>query len=303
MYKDALKMTGLSPKEAEIYEVLLDLGEGRVSQIYKKTPYKRSLVYNLLDDLVKKGLVLKLEKPKKVAVFRVEHPQKMGELIESQEKKIRYFKRSLDEVMPQLISNYNLAFNKPGIRFFEGIEGAKKVAWDSLTAEGEILSYVDNEAVNKLIPEINEGYRKKRKKRKIIKKMIALDGKYIRERVKKFDPEISQVRVIPSEKYNFSVVMQIYDNKVSYITLGEDREKIVGIIIEDQFISKMHKTLFEYSWRKADSIMKKDSTQEGEIEKQEKVKVRLAGKEERKNSSEDEELDEDGFKKNDSYWA
>lgn len=306
MYKEALKMSGLSPKEAEIYEVLLQMGEGKASEIYKKTPYKRSLVYNLLDELVQKGLVLKLEKPGKVAVFRLDHPQKMGELVEAEEKKIRYFKRSLDELMPQLVSSYNLAFNKPGVRFFEGVEGAKKVAEDSLTAKTEIYSYVDNQAVNKLIPEINEGYLKKRKERGIIKKIITLDSEYIRKRVKKFDPKITKTRVIKGG-YDFSVVMQIYDNKVSYITLGEDREKIVGIIIEDKFISKMHKTLFEYAWNKAENVMGDSETQKKEIEDKKDLlfsdKTKLAQKEETKNSSKDEGLDEDGFERNDTYWS
>lgn len=298
MYKEALGMAGIGPKEAEIYEVLLEMGQGTASQIYKKTPYKRSLVYNLLGELVEKGLILKIEKPGKVAVFRLEHPQKMSELIESQEKKIRYFKRSLDELMPQLVSSYNLAFNKPGIRFFEGVEGAKKVAEDSLTAKSEIYSYVDNEAVNRIVPEINIGYLKKRKERGIVKKMITFDSEYIRKRVKSFDPEISKVKIIPSGEYNFSVVMQIYDNKVSYITLGEDREKIVGIIIEDQFISRMHKSLFEYAWSQAKDVPGFPA----EKPKVPEIETKLAVHQNKKETDEVSD-DEDVKDKKDDYWS
>jgi hypothetical protein len=45
---------------------------------------------------------------------------------------------------------------------------------------------------------------------------------------------------------HFQSVMQIYDNKVSYITLTDDY--LVGIIITDQYIADTHKYLFESLW-------------------------------------------------------
>jgi len=42
-------------------------------------------------------------------------------------------------------------------------------------------------------------------------------------------------------------VIPTLENKISYITLKEN--SMIGIIIEDPFIYKMHKTLFEYLWQ------------------------------------------------------
>ena len=41
--------------------------------------------------------------------------------------------------------------------------------------------------------------------------------------------------------------MQIYDNKISYLTLSD--KEMIGVIIEDKYIYKMHKDLFEYMWK------------------------------------------------------
>ena len=46
--------------------------------------------------------------------------------------------------------------------------------------------------------------------------------------------------------------MQIYDGKISYISLSEGQ--MIGTIIEDQAIYKMHKALFDFTWSRAENI-------------------------------------------------
>ena len=58
--------------------------------------------------------------------------------------------------------------------------------------------------------------------------------------------EMTETRFIPCDQAPFSTVMQIYDNKVSYSTLGG--ESLIGVIIEDPRIYTMHRTLYDYLW-------------------------------------------------------
>ena len=249
MYEKFLVSSGLSEKEAQIYEIMLEMGQAMASDIYKKSPFKRGLVYKILQQLTEKGLITKKEYPGKITLFRVEHPYKISEMIENKENKINYSKKSLEELMPQLVSNYNLAFNKPGIKFYEGEEGIKKVLADTLTAKDVIYTYADIEAVVKYTEQINQEYIKKRDKLHINKKVITINSPYAQNFFKNYHKDITDTRFIDHETYPFSSVMQIYDNRVAYISLSE--KDLIVVLISDKNIYQMQKSLFEFNWKYA----------------------------------------------------
>jgi sugar-specific transcriptional regulator TrmB len=249
MYEQSLIQAGLYLEQAQIYELLLKNGPLPAGKISKKTSITRSLVYKILDDLMSMNLVEKQDEPKKVAIFKPLHPYKLQELAEKKEKQAKNAQMVLAETLPYLVSEFQLLQEKPDIRFYEGEEGIKRVVFDSLTAKDGIYSYIDNEAVNKYFPKINTEYVKKRIELGIKKKMITIDGNFIRSRASQYDPNFTEIRLIDGNQYPFYTVMQIYNNKVSYITL--DAKKMIGIIIEDRHIASMHKGIFEFNWSKA----------------------------------------------------
>jgi len=170
----------------------------------------------------------------------------LEELFEEREKTIKQDKKSFESSLPELISAYNLASNKPGVRFFEGSEGFKTVLFDTLKSRTEIYTFVDSESVRhqKEMKIINEEYVKKRKKTGIKKKLI------VPETAKKYFPKLktdfTEIRFLKEKFYPFQSSLQIYANKVSFQTL--DEENSISILIEDKNIYKMHKLLFEYIW-------------------------------------------------------
>lgn len=248
MYEQHLQQAGLNKEQAEIYEILIKNGPLKAGKISQKTTLKRGLVYKILDQLLDFGLIEKKEEAGKPTVFIPAHPLKLKELSEKREQKAKDAQLALSGILPSIVSDFNLVSGQPGIQFFEGVEGVKKISDDSLTAKTEILSYVDNEAVNKYIGNINQEYRLKRDKLKIKKRMITIDSEYIQKRKNEFDRQTTDIHLIESNEYPFSTIMQIYDNKISYITL--DPKKMISVLIEDEHIVKMHKTLFEYMWSK-----------------------------------------------------
>ena len=250
-YLQTLVAAGLEPDQAQVYEILLKSGPLKAGKIAQKSPLKRGLVYKILDELVSLGLVIKNEPSGKVATFEPAHPLKIKEFAESREAKLKTAQLALDGIIGQLTSDYNLTLGKPGIQFYEGKEGVSRVANDSLGSKTEILSYLDNEAINKYIPDINKDYIQKRNRMKIAKRMIAVNSQYVRDRAKQFNKSTTQIRVI-EKGYPFATVMQIYDGKVSYITL--DNKKMVGVIIADPHIYQMHKILFDFTWTHAKPI-------------------------------------------------
>jgi len=239
-----LKEIGLSEKEAKIYQILLKIGVSPANKLILEAEMPRGTVYEILNELTNKGLVEQFEDKKKTH-FRVKHPFALKSYLADEIGKIKQAETKLESVLPDFLSIYNLTQNRPGVEFYEGLIGVKKVAMDSLTSQTEIYSYIDNEAVNKFINDINNEYIKKRKKLGIKKKMLTLNNAYIREHAKSFDKDITEIRII-NAKYPFATVMQIYDNKISYMTLTD--EKMIGVIISDPSIYQMHKSLFEFAW-------------------------------------------------------
>ena len=251
MNNQFLEQIGLTKDQASVYEAIIMAGTIPARVICQKVGIKRGLTYKIIDQLIDLGLIEKREEDGRITLFRSAHPSKLNGLLEKKQQEVKNAEISFNLILPSLISNYNLNTGKPNVELYEGMEGIIKVADDSLTSITEIYSFIDNEAVNKYAPEVNAEYVRRTKNEKIKKKMIAIDSQYIRERVNKFDPNLTEVRVI-DKNFGFSTVIQIYDNKISYITLEESRR--IGVIVEDLEIYKMHKTLFEYIWEKAEQI-------------------------------------------------
>ncbi|MCR4280048.1 MAG: hypothetical protein NUV82_01325 [Candidatus Komeilibacteria bacterium] len=247
MYEDSLSQTGLTEDQAIIYEILLKNGPLRASRVAQKSPLKRALVYKLLNELVEMGLADKEDEPGQVAIFGPLHPTNIEERVEKWENRARNARTDINQVKPLLVSDFNLQSGKPNIRFYEGEEGIKKVWWDTLRAEGEILTYGDLEVLATKFESLNKQYYRERAKRELKKRAITNDSEFNRAFLARYDQSLTETRLIKNFPANFSAtIMQIYDNKVSYTTLTE--KGMIGLIIDDHHIAAMQKTLFEFNW-------------------------------------------------------
>ena len=249
--ENILIQAGLSEEQALIYEALIDRGPQKASNLSTWTGVKRGLTYKILEQLESMGLVEKKGGDGTIATFFPNHPQALMGSIERKEQQLKLTKETLGFALGELSSKFNLLTGKPNVLFFEGKEGVGKVIRDSYTSKDEILTYADNEAMNKYYPELYKENVATRKKLKVKKRIISIDTPYIHELAKNDDPEITKRRLVNSTDH-FATVMQIYDNKVTYITL--DPDKSIGVVIEDASIYKMHKTLFEALWENAKQI-------------------------------------------------
>jgi sugar-specific transcriptional regulator TrmB len=241
---------GLTEDETKIYSSLIEGGLMPARMISLKSNIGRQLTYKILDDLIKKGIVEKRE-TEKITLFAPVHPSQLKVLFNNKKKEIEQIEKQLDESLGLMVSKYNLFVGKPNVQFFEGQEGAEKIVGDYISPESEVLSYLDNEAVNKYMPILNKEHVSERKKLKIKKKMLVVDSVYIRNHVKDMDKEITEVRIIPKSEA-FSTGMQIYGNKVSYLTLSENKK--IGVIIEDKDIAHMHRVIFQALWERAETL-------------------------------------------------
>lgn len=251
MFEKILQKAELTATQAEILSFLYQNEKAKASEIAKKIKKSRAIVYMDLEELADKGLIKKTDKPNQVSFFTAEHPNKLEGLIKTKVKQVKKDEQEFNNYLPDLVSAYNLTQNKPGVKFYEGEEGIKKVIYDTFTSKETVFTYADIETINKYIKEINDAYAKKRDEAGLKKKIIFSDTPYSRERLKTYHTATTDSKIIPGLT-NFHTVMQIYDNKISYITLSD--KKMIGIIIESEEIYQMQKILFENAWKSALAI-------------------------------------------------
>lgn len=251
-YTNEIVDTGLSKEQAIVYEVLLKLGESPASAIAKAIPsgttLSRPLVYKVLEELIGLDLASKSDEMGKIAKFTPKHPVAITKVIEEQKDKIERTKKQFLATSGKLSSLFNLSVGKPGVQFYEGKDGIWEVLMDSMRATEEILTYADLEAIAKYIPDLNAEYSTMREDQNVKKRGLVIDSPEARKFLKSYDGEVTGTKLIKGKENvaDFQTIMQIYDNKVSYITLTD--EYLVGIIITDQFIANTHKYLFESLW-------------------------------------------------------
>ena len=252
-YTKEITDTGLSKEQAIVYEVLLKQGESPASSIAKAVPsgttLSRPLVYKVLEELIQLDLATKSDEAGKIAKFTPKHPVAITKVIDKQKERIEQTKKQFLATSGKLSSLFNLSVGKPGVQFYEGKDGVWEVLMDSLAASEEILTYADLEAIAKYIPDLNAEYSAIREDQDVKKRGLVIDSPEARKFLKSYDGEVTGTKLITSTDsvVPFQTIMQIYDNKVSYITLTN--EYLVGIIITDQFIANTHKYLFESLWK------------------------------------------------------
>ena len=255
MYEKYLIEAGLTADQAKIYYLLINGGKMLAGRLSIMSGTKRSLTYNILEQLIALGLAKKEELPHKTTRYIAEHPSKIKEILEQKQKNLKNAELSFGQILSSLSSEYNLAQNKPNVRFYEGMDGVKKILADSLTAKETILSFSDGQSVDKLIYDLNKWYVEERKKKGIAKNIIMPDTQANREKFTGYYQDVTKIKFVKNDLENgdlFSTIVQIYDNKVSFQTLTEQNQ--IGIIIEDRNIYLAQKMVFSSLWRTASEI-------------------------------------------------
>lgn len=257
MYEQHLIQAGLTKEQAIIYEVLLKSGPLRATQISQKSadyneknPIKRGLVYKLLDQLLEMGLVEKEEEQGTVSVFKLAHPLKIQDLVKKKENEAKNAEIALENVLGSLVSDFNLISGKPGIQIFEGLEGIKKVLDDTLirNTEKKILTFSDVAGYEKYLKEWNTNhYAPKRKKLGIYEKVIIPNNQKAIQYMNNYKAnDITDILFIDHQLFPFSTEVNIYSNKISFVTFSENTH--VGVIIDNSEIYNTLSSVFNFCW-------------------------------------------------------
>ncbi|HLD34028.1 MAG TPA: helix-turn-helix domain-containing protein [Candidatus Nanoarchaeia archaeon] len=121
----ALREAGLTDGEARVYIALLELGPSTTGPIVDKSKVAKSIVYQLLEKLIEKGLASFIIK-EKTKYYQAAQPQKILDYIDEREKEIIKNKETIQKLLPELMLKQTLAKHSEA-QIYEGFRGIQTV--------------------------------------------------------------------------------------------------------------------------------------------------------------------------------
>ncbi|MSU75114.1 MAG: hypothetical protein EXS55_01180 [Candidatus Magasanikbacteria bacterium] len=245
---------GLGENEAKLYEILLANPDATIPLLKQKSPFSRTMLYYILENLKGYGLLESKDIGPKT-IFNASPPEKLEELFDDQEKELKRQKDQLKNVIGDLRSTYALAHNKPGIKFYEGKEGIIR-AYEELLAVGQPIDSIEDKGeMATFIPEYFPKFIKQRVAKNIFNRVVAPSSNAINSTSEK---ELRETRTIPVEEFPCTMDIKIAGETVLMTTLKEDQA--MAIQIHHPVIASNFKLLFKFFW---DHTAKRESPNRG----------------------------------------
>jgi len=244
---DYLKQLNLSDIEAKLYLMLLQSGPASVRDLAQTVDIKRTTAYFYIDQLIDKGLIMKLVRGSKKLVAASE-PESLQSLVEEKITNAKDVEKNFPAILKILTTNLpqmNDA-STAEVRYYKGVNGVKKIYEEALKAK-ELFSYVNIGDVVNFFPENVFSFDKAFEKNKELKLYEFIEDSPASHKLVKI---LSQ-----NKRYNFKFLPKgiqisasdilLYEGNVAIINL---RESTTGVIFQNKDYFDLSKKLFEHMW-------------------------------------------------------
>lgn len=116
-----VKEAGLTEGEAKVYLALLKLGQSTTGPIVEESKVANSIIYRILEGLIKKGLASYIIK-EKTKYFSAAEPNKIIEYLDDRKQKIEENKEKIADMVPNLLA-LGMIKDKTTVQVYEGFKG------------------------------------------------------------------------------------------------------------------------------------------------------------------------------------
>lgn len=244
-----LKNLGLTDNEPDVYLTLIKMpGAQPASIIAQKLKMNRTTTYKILINLSKVGLVTKTMRHG-ITCFLAEKADKQIEnLFFEKKEKLNKVNQQLIDMLPVIKNLQKYELLTPKVRFYEGIEGVKRVYEDTLIAKETIYAF---ENVEPMMPDLKDyifnDYIPRRAENNIFVKVITpenKDHKSVRKDDKKF---LRETRFFSQDILPIEIEINIYGGKTALFSYKN--EEMFAVIIESQAIANSMRSIFDFCWK------------------------------------------------------
>lgn len=249
MLTEELISIGLTNKEADVYLAALQLGYCTVQEIASQAGINRTTTYTHIKNLIARGLINAVEKNGKV-YYVAERPDKLQYIYEQQEKEVQRRRDILNRIMPQLDSIYNIAKDRPEVKYYdyqnqERLQDIRNEIAELRSREmfnifnyTRYKEYISRQHIQNVLDSID-----------LFKVIYIAPNKVLDQKIRYFlDNEKFEIKYLPEEKFAFLCEVLIADDKV-YLAREKD-----SLFIKDQLFSQTLTLLFQALWGIAEEV-------------------------------------------------
>lgn len=237
-----LNEIGLTDNEIRVYLELLKHGEALASELSEKTGVNRTLTYQILNNLMGRGLIGYLIK-NNIKYFVAANPNKLIDFLKEKEMNIQ-------KIIPEMLKMAKPRDKKYSVELYDGKEGLKTIINDIVRSKPkEWLDFSAGMAPIVLPDYFMENWERQRVKAGIKARFLLNNTEEGRKRALELKKlRLSEVKLLP-EDIKAPSHIYIYGDKVA-ITLWS-KELQFGILIESKELHERFKEFFEWFWRLA----------------------------------------------------
>lgn len=252
-----LAKSTLTDKEALVYVSTLELKGAFPSRIAKYAGLRRSTTYNILTTLSIRGFVNEIKNSNKI-FYQIEKPDNVLKFTKTKLRQAEESVNQISEILPEIKNIYEIDANHPKITYYSGEKGLFEM-FDDMTINQkpyEMLNFTNVREYDNVLDSSNKDffkeYIKRKEKNNITTRIIMPDSEEDRRVRGLFYNGIKEkiqpvCRYIEKGRFPSSSEVTVYGtNKVAIANFKKNYE--TGVIIEDQAIHDMMKTIFELSW-------------------------------------------------------
>ncbi|MEI7579079.1 MAG: helix-turn-helix domain-containing protein [bacterium] len=244
----SLQSAGLTELEANVYLYFLQNGPAKVTEVYKALKYDKSSTYRIVSELVMKNLLTSLGE-KYGEKFVCTDENKLFDLVKEQQLKLKVASDTISNYLTQFVNQHSKYYKNHNITVLEG-EDAYLVPMQKQLEKGvEIVRTLSNaDATVKYFPgyyEYMKYFIPERVKRGIKMKILATSGTLNDQYVATNPLELKEVKFLPPE-FQLQASLRIFGE---YTAISNKyKERGLGILIKDKFITEMFVNLYELIW-------------------------------------------------------
>ncbi|MBI2549301.1 helix-turn-helix domain-containing protein [Candidatus Woesearchaeota archaeon] len=250
-----LQAIGLTKGERKVYLALLTLGSTTTGPLIKSSGISGSKMYEVLDRLMKKGLVSTVLL-NGVHRYEATSPERLLDYLEERVKSIQEEKLQVQRIVPALLLQSKQARSST-VKVFMGFEGLKTANEDILHSLNKGEEWLDMGLTEQ--PKIWEIYFNKKQHERAAKGIVyklLLNEHYSSLYEQRKHLARTEIRFLP-KSFAMPTAIQIYRNRTIIMILLQ--EQPLAILMESDAIAMSFRKYFSLLWRIAREPKKKIS--------------------------------------------
>jgi len=228
-----LQNLGIDEKEAKVYLALLRLSEATATKIAEKTNLDRTLIYQLANKLIERGLVSYIIK-NNVKYFLAANPEKLIQDIKEKEKQ-------LQKAMPELISLTKTEEQETKVEVYRGKDGLRTILKDIIRTKKDYIAFGEEGRFQKVLPIAVQSFLKQLEKNNIHERVLVKED--LRNKVLK--SKNSEFRYLPKD-YLSPATTVVFDDKVAIFIWVQPH---YAILTKNKEVADSFRNYFNIIWR------------------------------------------------------